>query len=441
MLREKALDFWKTYIGLMTKGGVDVPMTNPAVTFTADAKAGEYDDISDEEYYELLDFTEELASFWKKNREATAGAVLLEALVNTDLSLSETDKLAQILAEASERKTYKYIKPEPEFEKAFDKTPFDEGEVDWTPQLIYEYLNEHVYRQENAKKAAAIMLYNHLKGRRRNMILAGPTGCGKTEIWRTLQKRFSFIKIVNGPQIACDGWKGSYHMKDIFVEEPAEKAKKMLVVIDEADKLFEPSIGAAGVDYARKIQNEFLKIMDGDKVEFVSEGNDAKKTTVDCSNVSFVFCGSFETLLQNREDKPATIGFFQNTASDEEAESIAIEDLVEYGNVRREIAGRIQQIVALNALTVDDFEHILNSRKQMSPIRQLEKLYMVNLSVDDKTKRILAEKAATKNLGCRYMRSQIQSMLDEKMFDDPDCRNFKLSLVEEKEEGLPWCAA
>lgn len=441
MLREKAFDFWKTYIGLMTKGGVDVTMTNPAVTFTADAKAGEYDDISDEEYYELLDFTEELASFWKKNREATAGAVLLEALVNTDLSLSETDKLAQLLAEASERKTYKYIKPEPEFETTFDKTPFDEGEVEWTPQMIYEYLDENVYRQENAKKAAAIMLYNHLKGRRRNMILAGPTGCGKTEIWRSLQKRFPFIKIVNGPQIACDGWKGSYHMKDIFVEEPAEKAKKMLVVIDEADKLFEPSIGAAGVDYARKIQNEFLKIMDGDKVEFVSEGNDAKKTTVDCSNVSFVFCGSFETLLQNREDKPATIGFFQSAASDEEEDSITIEDLVEYGNVRREIAGRIQQIVSLNALTVDDFEHILNSRKQMSPIRQLEKLYMVNLSIDEKTMRILAEKAATKNLGCRYMRSQIQSMLDEKMFDDPDCRNFKLSLVGEKEEGLPWCAA
>lgn len=215
----------------------------------------------------------------------------------------------------------------------------------------------------------------------------------------------------------------------------------MLIVIDEADKLFEPSIGSAGVDYSRKIQNEFLKIMDGDKVDFVSEGNDAKKTTIDCSHVSFVFCGSFETLLQNREDKPAAIGFFQNTAPDEEAESITIEDLVEYGNVRREIAGRIQQIVALNALTVDDFEHILNSRKQMSQIRQLEKLYMVNLSVDDKTKRILAEKAAGKNLGCRYMRSQIQSMLDEKMFDDPDCRNFKLSLVEEKEEGLPWCAA
>ena len=149
MLREKAFDFWKTYIEFLTKGIIDVPMPNPAIEFLADVKAGKYDEISDKEYDELLNSTAELASFWKKNREATAGAVLLEALVNTDLSLSETDKLAQILAEASERKTYKYIKPEPEFETTFDKTPFDEGEVEWTPQMIYEYLDENVYRQAN----------------------------------------------------------------------------------------------------------------------------------------------------------------------------------------------------------------------------------------------------------------------------------------------------
>ena len=431
MLREKAFDFWKTYIGLMTKGGVDVTMTNPAVTFTADAKAGEYDDISDEEYYELLDFTEELASFWKKNREATAGAVLLEALVNTDLSLSETDKLAQLLAEASERKTYKYIKPEPEFETTFDKTPFDEGEVEWTPQMIYEYLDENVYRQENAKKAAAIMLYNHLKGRRRNMILAGPTGCGKTEIWRSLQKRFPFIKIVNGPQIACDGWKGSYHIKHIFLEElqNGRNPGHLLVVIDEADKLFEPAVASGGTDFSKMIQNEFLKIMDGDSMIVGSDDPKKKSVTIDCSGVSFVFCGSFETLLQNRDIKPSPIGFSRGEAEiQSEPVLFTEEDLVQYGNVRREIAGRIQQIAEVDMLSEEDFEYMMTSRKKMSPIRQLEKMYGIHMKVDAVTRKYLAHKAVESKLGCRYIRSRLQVLLDDQMFDNPDQKEFQLSV-------------
>ena len=476
MREQQAKDFWSVYLKLILRKGQETTIVNPFEEFRDSVAKGGYESVSDEEYANIYDQVEELSVFWQQRPKDSVAHIVIEALSRTHLYEDEIQDIAGILAEASERTNYtqqmlqemgaeeaekrmadrkkaklppvppdypekEWIEAEYGFEGVYEETPFDDTDYSWTPKLIYQYLGEHVYGQEEAKRGAAMLVYNHLQGHRRNMLVAGPTGCGKTEIWRTLQKKFSFIKIINGPQLSCDGWKGSYHMKDIFVEEPAEKAKKMLVVIDEADKLFEPSIGAAGVDYARKIQNEFLKIMDGDKVEFVSEGNDAKKTTVDCSNVSFVFCGSFETLLQNREDKPATIGFFQSAASDEEEDSITIEDLVEYGNVRREIAGRIQQIVSLNALTVDDFEHILNSRKQMSPIRQLEKLYMVNLSIDEKTMRILAEKAAGKNLGCRYMRSQIQSMLDEKMFDDPDCRNFKLSLVEEKEEGLPWCAA
>ena len=78
MLREKAFDFWKTYIGLMTKGGVDVPMTNPAVTFTADAKAGEYDDISDEEYYELLDLQKNLQASGRKTGKRQPGRFSLK---------------------------------------------------------------------------------------------------------------------------------------------------------------------------------------------------------------------------------------------------------------------------------------------------------------------------------------------------------------------------
>ena len=110
-----------------------------------------------------------------------------------------------------------WIEAEYGFEGVYEETPFDDTDYSWTPKLIYQYLGEHVYGQEEAKRGAAMLVYNHLQGHRRNMLVAGPTGCGKTEIWRTLQKKFSFIKIINGPQLSCDGWKGSYHVKDIFL--------------------------------------------------------------------------------------------------------------------------------------------------------------------------------------------------------------------------------
>ena len=106
-IKKQAFDFWKTYIEFLTKGMIDVPMPNPAIEFLADVKAGKYDEISDEEYDELLNSTAELASFWKKKRKATVGEIVREALIHMNLSLSETEKLAQILAEASTCKTYK----------------------------------------------------------------------------------------------------------------------------------------------------------------------------------------------------------------------------------------------------------------------------------------------------------------------------------------------
>lgn len=235
MKKGTAYDFWKSYIGLYTKNGASVKMENPAVDFTRRAKAGDFDEVSDEEYYKMLDEIEELSSLWKRKKESTVENVLQMAIKNTPLEMDEVDALAEILSTASERQTYRYVEPEKNIAKSDANASFEAEKREWTPRKIYEYLDEYVYRQEKAKKAAAIMLYNHLQGRRRNMILAGPTGCGKTEIWRTLQKKFSFIKIVNGPQLACDGWKGSYHVKDIFLGEPGEKVNKMLVVIDEAE--------------------------------------------------------------------------------------------------------------------------------------------------------------------------------------------------------------
>ncbi len=269
-----------------------------------------------------------------------------------------------------------------------------------------------------------MLMYHHLNGNSRNIVMAGATGCGKTEIWRTLSKKFNFICIVNGPQLTCDGWKGSYHIKDIFTGETKETAECLVIVIDEADKLFEPSIGSGGTDFGQKIQNELLKIMDGDTLIFVDESDRNKKITVDCSGISIVLCGSFERMLQERTEASGGIGFCQPEREESRIAECSEEDLIQYGNVRREIAGRINQIVALNTLGAEDFEAIMES--PASPIQKIEQSHHVSLTVDKDTKRKLASDAEKSGLGCRYIRSRLQSMLDEQMFDEPDAKEYSL---------------
>ena len=203
----------------------------------------------------------------------------------------------------------------------------------------------------------------------------------------------------------------------------------LLVVIDEADKLFEPAVASGGTDFSKMIQNEFLKIMDGDSMIVGSDDPKKKSVTIDCSGVSFVFCGSFETLLQNRDIKPSPIGFSRGEAEiQSEPVLFTEEDLVQYGNVRREIAGRIQQIAEVDMLSEEDFEYMMTSRKKMSPIRQLEKMYGIHMKVDAVTRKYLAHKAVESKLGCRYIRSRLQVLLDDQMFDNPDQKEFQLSV-------------
>ncbi len=427
-----AKQFWKVYIGMAGKNGMHANMSNPVDDFKASAHAGEFDKLTDDQYYRKEADAEELSSFWHYKPSETVGQILLNALAKTDISDVEIDDIAGILADASVRTDYYteerecdegIITEDLDFLLVDGPTPFDGG-AGWTPHSIYGYLDQHIYGQEAAKRAASMLMYHHLNGNSRNIVMAGATGCGKTEIWRTLSKKFNFIRIVNGPQLTCDGWKGSYHIKDIFTGETKETAGCLVIVIDEADKLFEPSIGSGGTDFGQKIQNELLKIMDGDALAFVDEGDRNKKITVDCSGISIVLCGSFEHMLQERTEASGGIGFCQPEREESRIAECSEGDLTQYGNVRREIAGRINQIVALNTLGAEDFEAIMES--PASPIQKIEQSHHVSLTVDKDTKRKLASDAEKSGLGCRYIRSRLQSMLDEQMFDEPDAKEYSL---------------
>ena len=428
MTHDMAKQFWNLYLGMASKDGAHVNMLSPTEDFKARAHAGEFDTLTDDQYYKTEADAEEAASFWDCQPSQMAGIILLNALARTDISDVEIDEIAGILADASVRTDYYTEEQAQECDEAafnpdLDFSPQSPGRSH-TPHSIYNYLNQHIYGQDAAKRAAAMLMYHHLRGNSRNIVMAGATGCGKTEIWRTLLKMYNCIRIINGPQLSCDGWKGSLKISDIFTCETKKLAEHLVLVIDESDKMMEPKVASGGTDYAKMIQNELLKLMDGDTLTFTDEKNRDAKTTINCSGVSVVLCGSFERMLQAKSESSESIGFGRREKKESVVAECTEEDLVQYGNVRREIAGRISQIVTLDTLDADDFEKILES--EMSPIQKMEKAHNVSLSIDKESRRKLASDAARSGLGCRYIRSKLQFMLDKQMFDVPDVDTYSL---------------
>ena len=428
MTHDMAKQFWNLYLGMASKDGAHVNMLSPTEDFKARAHAGEFDTLTDDQYYKTEADAEEAASFWDCQPSQMAGIILLNALARTDMSDVEIDEIAGILADASVRTDYYTEEQAQECDEAafnpdLDFAPQSPGNSH-TPHSIYNYLNQHIYGQDAAKRAAAMLMYHHLRGNSRNIVMAGATSCGKTEIWRTLSKMYNCIRIINGPQLSCDGWKGSLKISDIFTCETKKLAEHLVLVIDESDKMMEPKVASGGTDYAKMIQNKLLKLMDGDTLTFTDEKNRDTKTTINCSGVSVVLCGSFERMLQAKSESSESIGFGRREKTESVVAECTEEDLIQYGNVRREIAGRISQIVTLDTLDADDFEKILES--EMSPIQKMEKAHNVSLSIDKESRRKLASDAARSGMGCRYIRSKLQFMLDEQMFDVPDVDTYSL---------------
>lgn len=144
---------------------------------------------------------------------------------------------------------------------------------------------------------------------------------------------------------------------------------------------------------------------------------------IDTSNVSFVFLGSFDSMVRAKDvavNKSRAIGFGA-VSSDESFDgyrsTFTQEDLVQYANVRSEVAGRIGTIVQLNEMTEDDFYSILNA-KGISPVDKIVDYYGVRLKMSANAKHKLAKQAAENRMGVRFIRSQLQRKLDDELFED-----------------------
>ena len=203
-----------------------------------------------------------------------------------------------------------------------------------------------------------------------------------------------------------------------------------IIILDEADKMFED---ADDRHYSYIVQNELLKVLEGDMVHFDGNpSNSEPALDIDTSNVSFVFLGSFDSMVRAKEvavNKSRAIGFGA-VSSDESFDgyrsTFTQEDLVQYANVRCEIAGRIGNIVQLREMTEDDFYAILND-KRISPVRKLSDYYGVKLKMSETAKHKLAKEAAENGMGVRFIHSQIQRRLDYELFENCDRKEYVIA--------------
>ena len=360
-------DIFAELLRAASRGYGERSVENPAVNFIRDVKAGDYDYISDEEYKEVIDSVERMCAPWQTMQTKTVKELLINALEDVDLSDDDVEDISASLMSAYIKTNHdripkassdgsgktvdlehlRMLTANPSawtarnaswndapynYEKS--ESPTDTADILKTPAAIYRYLDERVYGQKDAKRAAAMLLWNHVNGRRQNVVFAGPTGCGKTEIFRQLAQIYPNIKIHNAPSITGTSWKGNMKVRNLFDGVSGEEQKHLIIVLDEADKLFEGGSGCGQV-----VQNELLKVLEGDMVHF--EGDKTvqgeQSLDLDTSNISFVFLGSFEMMVHAKSRKPRALGFGA-VASGESFDGynsvFTQEDLVEYAKVR-----------------------------------------------------------------------------------------------------------
>ena len=322
------------------------------------------------------------------------------------------------------------------------------------PHKIKEELDRYVIGQDRAKKFISVAAYNHYKRvktgtmdeieiEKSNILLIGPTGCGKTYLVRTLAELLDVpLAISDATSLTEAGYIGDDIESVISkllaaADNDVEKAEKGIVFIDEIDKIAKKRNTNSRDVSGESVQQGLLKLLEGAEVE-VPVGASSKNAmvplaTVNTRNILFICGGAFpnlETIIRERLQKQTSMGFsaqlkdhFDNDKNI--LDNVTNEDLRRFGMIP-EFIGRLPITCVLQGLDTDMLVRILREPKN-AILKQYQKLLAldeVDLQFEEDALEAIASKALERDTGARGLRSVIEGFMMDIMYEIPKDENI-----------------
>jgi ATP-dependent Clp protease ATP-binding subunit ClpX len=311
-----------------------------------------------------------------------------------------------------------------------------------SPRNIHENLDKHVISQDSAKKTLSVAIYNHFKRlksnntklQKSNVLIAGPTGTGKTLMAQTLAEYLNVPFVVtDATTLTESGYAGDdtevlIHKLFQNADFDIERAEMGIIYVDEIDKKAKRNdMMSLSRDVSGEgVQQSLLKLMEGTVVSVPNKPQaNPEKVDVDTRNILFIVGGAFvglKDVVTQRLGK-STIGFNGNDKNKIEnwEDSLETRDLVKYGLIP-EFIGRLPSVNVLDELTKEDLIKIL-TEPENSIVNQIQELFSLdNIQIEFKIKALeeVAEIAIKQQLGARGLRKILDNALLDIQYELPE---------------------